>query len=264
MKFHSLALAAALALTGGAANATLTAGLNLETGSSLMLIAYDKAAQVSYVKDLGTYTNTFFTTGKLSPASWLVNDGEWSKFINASTLSNVNWLVLGYQGSGAFVDTRKIMTTVQVGTPFEQVLTTLNINLNNSFGTLQNFVAAASLTGTHLSEADGSSFNVLGQGFQGNAYFMGVDRSNAQGNLKYQMNNALGTTAEFVFLSRPNSSSFSVPNFQNPGTFTFGADNTGAYNLVYTPTAVPEPGTYALLIAGLGAIGMVARRRAAR
>lgn len=264
MKFHSLALAAALALTAGAANAELTKGDNITTGSSLMLIAYDEVAKVSYVKDLGIYTNDFYTTGKLSPASWLVNDGEWSKFLAASTVSNINWLVLGYQSSGSAVESRKIMTTAQVGTTREQILSGNNLNLNNTGTTLTNFVGAARLTGTHPTQADGSSFNVQGEGVNGYAYFMGVDRSNVQGNLKYQTNNLLGATAEFVFLARPGTNGLLTPLFQQPGTFTFGADNAGAYNLVYTPTAVPEPGTYALLIAGLGAIGMVARRRAAR
>lgn len=262
MKIKSLALAAALALTAGAANAELTKGNNITTGSSLMLIAYDEVAQVSYVKDLGIYTNDFYTTGKLSPASWLVNDGEWSEFLAASTVSNINWLVLGYQNAGSAIESRKVMTTAQVGTTHEQILSGNNSNLNNTGGTLDNFVGAVRLTGTHPTQADGSSFNVLGEGVAGNAYFMGVDRSNLQGNLKYQTNNLLGATAEFVFLARPGTSGLLTPLFQQPGTFTFGADNAGAYNLVYAP--VPEPTTYALMVAGLAAVGLVARRRAAR
>ncbi|QPF75218.1 PEP-CTERM sorting domain-containing protein [Roseateles sp. DAIF2] len=40
---------------------------------------------------------------------------------------------------------------------------------------------------------------------------------------------------------------------------TISASYSGGLNLI--PTAVPEPGTYAMLLAGLGVVGFVARRR---
>jgi len=50
--------------------------------------------------------------------------------------------------------------------------------------------------------------------------------------------------------------SFEVRGGQG-GSFTFGSD--GSLGFALTP--VPEPGTYALLLAGLGVVGFVARRR---
>jgi hypothetical protein len=47
------------------------------------------------------------------------------------------------------------------------------------------------------------------------------------------------------------------------GTYalTFLGSGTGGYGGFYTVTAVPEPETYAMMLAGLGAIGFVAARR---
>lgn len=42
----------------------------------------------------------------------------------------------------------------------------------------------------------------------------------------------------------------------------FGTGNYSGYvDLIQAPTAVPEPETYAMMIAGLGALGFVSRRR---
>jgi hypothetical protein len=43
--------------------------------------------------------------------------------------------------------------------------------------------------------------------------------------------------------------------------WTNGANLSSGYTIGFSPTAVPEPETYAMMLAGLGIVGMVARRR---
>ncbi len=66
-------------------------------------------------------------------------------------------------------------------------------------------------------------------------------------------NGSSGNTTNAVLLA-PGKYYYQI---EGAGTGTFG----GAYSLTSTTTPVPEPETYAMLLAGLGAIGFLARRR---
>lgn len=57
-----------------------------------------------------------------------------------------------------------------------------------------------------------------------------------------------------LYLGLPDAFDFSG----SPGYY---ADNTGGFDVAITATAVPEPETYAMMLAGLGLLGLAARRR---
>lgn len=83
------------------------------------------------------------------------------------------------------------------------------------------------------------------------------------------------TAGTFTSMSITGSSAAATSPFTgiytlNPGTvfaagsYTFSVVDTGTYNFQYSVTpvaAVPEPETYALFFAGLGAVGFLTRRR---
>jgi hypothetical protein len=45
------------------------------------------------------------------------------------------------------------------------------------------------------------------------------------------------------------------------GLHVIAFDNGGSATYINSPTAVPEPSTYAMLLVGLGLVGFMARRR---
>ncbi len=72
-------------------------------------------------------------------------------------------------------------------------------------------------------------------------------------------NLSTGEDAGFVFSSEGNMRKLVVSNFKSDAVFNFSA--TARVNTVDYANAVPEPETYALVLAGLGTLAAVGRRR---
>jgi hypothetical protein len=87
--------------------------------------------------------------------------------------------------------------------------------------------------------------------------------------LSAQNISGLGATLNGTPATVLNSGKFSFASLESSGQSPFtltltGTPKTGAiYTGELSVTAVPEPGTYALMIAGLASVGFVARRRKA-
>ena len=152
-----------------------------------------------------------------------------------------------------------VFSTVKVGDEALVQGSTTNSQLStNIAGSINAYIAALNNTGTHASLANGESVNAVGSG----AYFQDANMAAFNGGLKFNNNNAVGTTAEFSSLYRAGTLGSAKALQQiEPYTVSF-AQSGSAYVLSYGAVqAVPEASGYAMALAGMGLIGFVGIRR---
>ena len=253
---------ATLAMTG-TANAAMT---NSASGdSSLILSVLDFTTGVSAAFDLGFTDSTFSQT---TNNSWNIAGGDyasaWTSYAAAvgGNFAGTQWAVLSLDSTGTASGDQSIFTTV-AGT----WTGVSNSVLSNMQVTFDKYISGNNALGTHTTAADGGSFATASSGFSyagdGGAYGSTGKIANYGGDT----NTAIGTDMSVFNIVRNGTSSLTtstatkldVAGF-NP---YFSMSTTGA--LTYTTGAaispVPEADNYAMLLAGLGLMGFIARRR---
>ncbi len=273
MSFNLKAVAAALTalFASGAANAISGTTLqDFSTGdSSLLFFAVDKTSPgiASVGIDLGYNLSSFlpvagtagtkivwdFRTDTLSMngAAADATGVNWASldafFATGVTSAQTQWGVIGGDSkSNATSDTPiRYVSTSSAASPDALTVTQTNIvgmsAVNGLFGGLG-------------ADADGVTTSTT------NLAYVARNGSGLGGNLNWQNNGvvaaaAVGTDLNFFMFSLPEGV---ATKEQFAGVWSFDGEK-----LSYTVAAIPEPETYAMLLAGLGLIGFAARRRAA-
>ena len=252
MKFKLIALAAVLAAAGSANAAPINNGAAGNGG--LFFSIWDGAN--SYSRNLGFSINSF-ETGLAAAGNFTASfaaDATFTSFLGTADLAALKWNVVASDGQGdrriLETYTTKPLTTLAdgsirgVSTGTQSFLTDVNAKLATSDSATY-AVGTAGYAGATTKFADNAAgiLNFSNAGtFANNSYISG---------LSFMRINAIasGTAASVynTYLDGGNSVKLYL-------------DGNNALNIAAV-TAVPEPESFAMLLAGLGLMGAIARRR---
>ncbi len=258
MQIKKIALAV-LAVAAAAPAFALIEGAGVEMGQAeLVFVAYNDKA--SFVKDLGITTSAFLaqmnTTGTFDMS---VLGSEYSRYLaqnGSATLWSVvvaNPIEFGFNpGEINYFGTKNVSQA------------TFGVNnqlFNDGVNALsQHFATVDSVANNAGIGSDAGINNIEWTGIAGPG---AIDYAAGFSNLAnaYTTTNAVGVASEMVYLTSSNANGSALVVGGAMGNPAMRINFDGSTISAVSP--IPEPSTYAMLMAGLLAVGFVARRRQA-
>jgi hypothetical protein len=255
LKLKLLAVAVSLS-AAGSAYAKIADG---STGNGeLFLNVYDPVAQVSFVKDLGTFENDFLANSIAAntPGTHLFADlgadANWTSFLSKTSAANLAYNVIALDstptGQRYLSTSNDTLDTIQVtrNSNLKQFVSTDQyINAVNAIGTNPGPVSVNG-SGTEVSSgpADFAYYGAFARSWGGNAKFDSM--ANVGEKLNFWQLGLNGTM---------NLAKIDATQYAGQWNLTQGGAVT------YTVAAVPEPDAWVMLLAGALAVGAIVRRR---
>ncbi|CAF0849813.1 unnamed protein product [Rotaria sordida] len=271
MKFQLKAMVAALAFSAVSMSAQAAIDLGSTGNGSFVLSLWNQASGTSATFDLGVNYSSFsdLTSGSINLAAGNYASA-WNTFNAASTTGTTLWSI--FAGDVGLLGGETARTAGAYG--FYTTSNSLNLDTlpatQSVFNVIKNmdtYIGANNNLGNHNSVANGASTASLNEAAgAGSVYGTG-----AAGGAGPASGAAFGSSQQIVHVL--NGAATRTESL--PPTASFAANATGA-NYTFTlssagllsvggnvTTPVPEADSYAMLLAGLGVIGLVARRRKA-
>ncbi|MDC6170148.1 PEP-CTERM sorting domain-containing protein [Paucibacter sp. XJ19-41] len=247
MKFKTIALAALLATTGSAFAEIQTGQTGSFGEAELVFIATNSKG--SFLKDLGVTANAFQSNGNFN---FSVQGAEWDKFV-AFGGSDTKWTVLAANPLGFGFEPGEInlFTTVGAG----QAANGIN---NQVFNDAVNNLASIFVTSDDIATNTGiGADNIeLAQAAGSDGYLAGY--INLAG--FYNQVGSVNETLKMAYLTSSNDNGSSLV-LASPYVNASTEVSFNGTSIAAVTAPVPEPSTYALLLAGLCAVGFMVRRR---
>jgi hypothetical protein len=252
-KFKVLAAAAAFA-AAGSANATIQAGA---TGDGEHVFSvWDTVANVGYVRDLGLLQSAFNPTTQSNQT--FAADATLTTFLTGRNRDNLLWNVVASENAGA----DRLFTTVNALPG-----SVSNGSIGTASATMNSWVAQVNTFPTHNVPGNGSAQLAASDGI---AYPGSSQWGTNMGGTFLPNAGAVGDELAFVgFFGVATGTATQIPSQVFRNTFgdsywTFLSDGTLNFVVAQDLEPIPEPSTWALMIAGLLGLGAVARRRTAK
>jgi hypothetical protein len=235
----------ALAVAAAATMVSSFAAVNTTNAPELVFIAWNDKG--TFGKDLGVTLDSLTKT-----TTFAVAGSNWTSFLGLNG-AGTQWMVASFSSinDGFSVDDRVLKTTINsIAAPVSMD----NLGLNDGGNTISIKWAEMSIVGGNVANHEMfASLGSLGDVNDVNANYATLGDRLPTGS-------AVGQTASFFRYATSSDDSalmstltdLSAPATHNTANFT---------GTTLTVTAVPEPTTYAMLIAGLLGIGFMVRRR---